>query len=110
MVRTVSRKVKLADLSIEEVMEVIHFINLFGDYAYQREAEDAYLLTLHREKEIRTFFDYAYDNYVWDNPKHAGYRSLKELDYLRFDEEAFRKTIRQMLRLFMDNTVVWKEH
>lgn len=104
----ISHPISLENISQDEIIELLNFINLFGDYAFQREQEDEYFLTLHDQKEVRTFFDFAYDNYVWDNPEHAGFRSLNELDYLRFDEEQFRATIQQMLRTFMDNAVVWE--
>lgn len=99
--------IQLDQLTKEEAIEIINFINLFGDYAYQRETQDTSLLVLHREHEVRTFFDYVYDNYVWDLPEHIGYHNLNELDYLRFNEEKFREQVRQMLESFMKNTIVW---
>ena len=101
--------ISLHSLSQADTIEILMFINLFGDYAYQREQNDPTLLLLHRHREISTFFDFAYDNYVWDDPEHAGYRSLNELDFLRFDEAAFRRTIEQMLTVFTHHMVVWKD-
>ncbi|WKN42348.1 hypothetical protein [Tunicatimonas pelagia] len=101
----VCNHVDLDSLSHSEAMTIVDFINLFGDYASQQEEDSPDLLSLHQQKSIRTFYDFAYDNYVWDSPEHSGYRSLNELDYLRFDQQAFRNAIRQMIEQFMVNTV-----
>ena len=93
----------LSCISREDGMEFTHFINIFGDYANQK--NDQELLGLHREKDVRTFFDFVYDNFVWEAPEYAGYRSLNEIDYFQFDEERFRNTMQQMIELFMENVV-----
>lgn len=108
--RLISGYIKLSELTKEQALEILNLINLFDDYALQRERAkgDRTLVVLRQEKEVDTFFDYAYNNYIWENPEYAGYRSLNELDYLRFDEEKFRENIQEMLKLFVDNTVVWE--
>lgn len=100
----VEKKISLKKLDKLQTVEIINFINLFGDYAYQ--TRDSTFLTLHQEKNVRTFLGYTYDSYVWDNPKHATYKSLNELDYLRFDPEEFISAIRQMVRMFVDRITV----
>ena len=95
----------LKDMKPKDGIEVVNFINIFNDYAKQVDNED--LLKCYEDKNVSTFFDYVYDNYVWNLPEHRGYHSLNELDYLRFDEEKFREQVQRMLKLFMDNTVVW---
>ena len=104
----VNSPISLHAISQSDTIHVVDFINTFGDYAYQREKDDPTLLLLHRKEEVRTFFDFAYDNYVWDNSEHAGYRSLNEIAFLQFDELKFRKTIQKMLEKLTDSTTVWE--
>ena len=99
--------IDLNAISEQHTSTLLNFINFFGDYAHQREAEGRTLLTLYRRKSIETFFDFAYDTHFWTSPDDPGYQSLDELDFLHFDEEDFRITVRQMIELFMANTVTW---
>lgn len=90
--RIVSGPISLEDITKEETTELINFINFYSDYAYQREAENPMLLALYREKEIETFHDYAYDNYMWNSLEYSHMKSLNEIDYLQFDEKNFANT------------------
>ncbi|WP_420148061.1 hypothetical protein [Spirosoma sp.] len=51
----------------EDCWEILNFIHLISDYAYQ--IDDAYLLDLYQSESVRLFSDYVYDNYFWTIPE-----------------------------------------
>ncbi len=100
LLSTVDHLVRLPELTKDASIEITNFINLFGDYAYQ--TNDEIFLNCHRKKCVRNFFDFTYDNYVWDSPHNTGFHSLQEIDFLQFDEEDFKKTVERMVSMFVN--------
>ncbi|GAB3341494.1 hypothetical protein GCM10027299_55750 [Larkinella ripae] len=78
--------------------DLIRFINLFGDYAYQVQQQD--LLKLRRKRQIRLFFDYSYDSYFWTLPPDELQRRQKRyIKAFRFTK--FKADMKRMLAVFI---------
>ncbi len=83
--------------------DLINFINLFGDYAYQTN-EDS-LLKIHSNPSVRIFWEFMYDAYFWTIPPEE----LKERqeNLLRgYDAGQCKEGLQEMIRVFISRFLV----
>lgn len=78
--------------------DLINFINLFGDYAYQLENDE--LVNLHRQPSIGLFFDYCYDTYFWTIPPEEWQRR-HDLFTRTFQFTEFKDAMNRLFAIFI---------
>lgn len=78
----------------------INIINLFGDYAYQKESR--VLLKLLKNKNIHLFWEYCYDRTVWRINKEE-FDKLEKLFLKKIDVTDFRKNVKKLKEQFILN-------
>jgi len=78
--------------------DLIDFINLFGDYAYQ--LDDGELVNLHRQPSVGLFFDYSYDTYFWKSSPDDLQRN-HDLFRRAFQFTEFKDAMNRLLAVFI---------
>jgi hypothetical protein len=88
----------LVKLPRRNCAEYIDFINLIDSFAYQ--TNNKVLMKLLRDRNIRTLWEYLYDNFVW---KVRLNQDLRKKALRNFDMELFRITFSKIYALFLSN-------
>jgi len=76
-----------------DAFQMINFLNLFGDYAYQTNETKA--MSLVENKSIKSFFDLSYNNFFW---KSDG--KVKSIEPI-MDKNQFVRTYDSMVHHFL---------
>ena len=83
--------------------DIVNFINLFGDYAYQ--TKDDFLLKIHSNPSVRIFWEFMYDAYFWTIPPEELKERQEEL--LRgYDAGQCKEALQEMIRVFTSRFLV----
>jgi|GEM_PF-5589869 hypothetical protein len=88
-------------LTKEELMHLLGFYNLCGDYAYQT-GNVAWLEKL-AHPQLKIFFDYAYDTHFWKSDER-GEEITEAVEH--FDQQLFVERYMDILRLFTEAIVI----
>jgi hypothetical protein len=79
-------------------VEYIDFINLIDSFVYQ--TNNKVLMKLLKDRDIRTLWEYFYDNFVW---KVRLSQALRKKALKNFDMELFRITFSKIYAFFLSN-------